>query len=84
MVMPAQQTQGMSIGDIIKLAQMAKQGQQTGINTPTEEQNMPEMTYTRESGSPVQNGLNVPVPPVKPEMDPQGMSLSEILGRAIV
>ena len=66
MVMPAQQTQGMSISDIIKLAQLAKQGQQTQPQTgdmPTQT----EMTYTRESGSPVQNGVNVPVPQAKPD-----------------
>jgi hypothetical protein len=69
MVMPAQQPQGMSISDILSLAQLAKQGQQTGVNTPVEQQNMPEMTYTRESGSPVQNGAFVPPQPPKPELN---------------
>ena len=77
MVMQAQQPQGMSISDILSMAQMMKKPEQPTGDVPSQTTN----TFTRESGSPVQNGVNVPVPPVKPE---SGASLSEILGRAFV
>lgn len=67
--MQAQPVQGMSISDIMKIAQMAKANQQQ----PTGDVPSPvEMTYTRESGSPVANGMNVPVPPKKPDMNQTG------------
>lgn len=82
MVMPAQQTQGMSISDILSMAQMMKKPEAPQAAQPTGD--VPSQTintFTQQSGSPVQNGANVPVPPVKPE---SGASLSEILGRAFV
>lgn len=67
MVMPAQQPQGMSISDILSMAQMMKKPeapQPTG-DVPSQTT----MTYTRESGSPVQNGAFVPPQPPKPELN---------------
>lgn len=85
MVMPAQQTQGMSISDILSMAQMMKKPEQQTVPTTGDVPSQTTNTFTRESGSPVQNGVNVPVPPVKPDLSAtQGASLSEILGRAFV
>jgi hypothetical protein len=69
MVMQAQPVQGMSISDILSMAQMMKkpEAQPTG-DVPSQTT----MTYTRESGSPVANGMNVPVPPKKPDMNQTG------------
>lgn len=63
MVMQAQAPQGMSISDILQIAQLSKQRQPQTGDVPSQT----EMTYTRESGSPVQNGVNVPVPQAKPD-----------------
>lgn len=67
MVMQAQQPQGMSISDILSMAQMMKK--QDGINTAAEQNAIPEMTYTRESGAPTTNGNFVPPPAPKPEFN---------------
>lgn len=79
--MQAQAPQGMSISDILKIAQMARDNKQTGTNTPVEQNAMPEVTYNYGEGSPVDKGMNVPVPPQKPDFDRQGSgnSLSGIL-----
>lgn len=70
MVMPAQQTQGMSISDILSMAQMMKKPEAPQAAQPTGDvPSQTEMTYTRESGSPVQNGSFVPPPPPKPELN---------------
>ena len=65
MVMPAQQPQGMSISDILSMAQMMKKPEQPTGDVPSQTTN----TYTRESGSPVQNGAFVPPQPPKPELN---------------
>ena len=65
MVMPAQKTQGMSIGDILSMAQMMKKPEQQTGDVPSQTTN----TFTRESGSPVQNGAFVPPQPPKPELN---------------
>lgn len=70
MVMPAQQTQGMSISDILSLAQLAKKPEQQTTQPQTGDvPSQTTQTYNYGEGSPVDKGMNVPVQPVKPEFN---------------
>ena len=65
--MQAQQPQGMSISDILQIAQMARANNQPEQPQPTGDiPSQTEYTYTRASGAPAVNGSVPPVPTSKP------------------
>lgn len=69
MVMQAQQPQGISISDILQLAQLANANKKPEVPTTGDVPSTTNMTYTRDSGNPVENGKMVPVPQAKPDFN---------------